>query len=213
LAAYIDVSLKLIPYLRASGDLQPPPGPPPPDNTNRSLNFIPGVVYDRSPLFKKFGDVTTDVRTSIRRGTPAAAVFVGANPRNNLRQEKSYAVVERFMDDSSSALSPTASTLKGASTDLQSEESQDLRKERERDDLALKTQKRWQVVRDDSDWHLVFSWRRTSELLATSEVTITWETEEWAEPGLYRLRYFGDAKGLGGSITGFEGVSSDFLLV
>lgn len=72
----------------------------------------------------------------------------------------------------------------------------------------------WQVVRDDGDWHLVFRWRRVSEILATSEVSITWETADpRAEAGTYRIRYFGDAKSLGGGITGFEGTSSAFELV
>jgi neutral ceramidase len=31
--------------------------------------------------------------------------------------------------------------------------------------------------------------------------------------GKYRIRYFGDSKGIGGSITGFEGVSREFELV
>ncbi|ETS82114.1 hypothetical protein PFICI_07116 [Pestalotiopsis fici W106-1] len=177
LAAYINVTLSLVPYISASSTRLPSPGPSPPDNSNRSLNFIPGVVYDRPPLFKKFGDVITDVDdTDIHRGSSVSAVFVGANPRNNLRLERSYAVVEKLIE--------TEGSMK----------------------------QKWQTVRDDSNWHLVFRWRRTSELLATSEVTVTWETEEWAEPGTYRLRYFGDAKSLSGSLTEFEGVSGEFML-
>lgn len=214
LAAYINVTLSLVPYLSASSKSRPPPGPAPPDNANRSLNFIPGVIYDRPPLFKNFGDVITDVRTTVRRGTPAAAVFVGANPRNNLRLEHNYAVVEKLVDDSSTVatlVDPDSPEL--ASLDSPSETSEELRKERERNESSPQAEKTWQVVRDDSDWHLVFHWRRTSELLATSEVTITWETEDWAEPGVYRLRYFGDAKSIGKPITMFEGFSGEFELV
>ncbi|KAF3021459.1 hypothetical protein E8E14_008778 [Neopestalotiopsis sp. 37M] len=177
LAAYINVTLSLVPYLSASSNRMPSPGPSPPDNSNRSLNFIPGVVYDRPGLFKKFGDVITDVAdTIVHRGSSVSAVFVGANPRNNLRLEKTYAAVEKLV------------------------ETEGL------------TKQQWEPVRDDSDWHLIFRWHRTSELLATSEVTVTWETEEWAEPGTYRLRYFGDAKSLSGSLTEFEGVSTEFQL-
>jgi neutral ceramidase len=68
----------------------------------------------------------------------------------------------------------------------------------------------WKVVRDDTDWSLTFSWRRTSEILGTSEAEITWEIEDDAEPGVYRLRYFGDARALGGSVTEFEGACSAF---
>lgn len=107
-----------------------------------------------------------------------SATFIGANPRNNLRLEGSYAVVEKLISHT------------------EAEESE------------------WQVARDDNDWHLVFRWRRISELLATSEVTVEWETADpWLEPGIYRFRYFGDAKGIGGGITAFEGVSGQFELV
>ncbi|KAI1875286.1 hypothetical protein JX265_004344 [Neoarthrinium moseri] len=215
LAAYINVTLSLMPYLSASSNRKAPPGPSPPDNSNRSLNFIPGVVYDRPPLFKSFGDVVTDVESVVRRGEHVSAVFVGANPRNNLRQESSYAVVEKLVTNSS----PTPATHSGASQEL-------LRKGREQDEQTASdnsrststieeslTPKQWLPVRDDRDWHLVFRWRRTSELLATSEVTITWETEDWAEPGTYRLRYFGDAKSLAGAIAEFEGTSGEFEVV
>jgi neutral ceramidase len=172
------------------------------------------VIYDRPPLFKNFGDIITDVRTSVRRGTPAAAVFVGANPRNNLRLEQSYAFVEKLVDDSSSVSTTDSTDVQElVSTGPNSETSQDLRKERERNESGPPAGKKWKVVRDDSDWHLVFHWRRTSELLATSEVTITWETEDWAEPGVYRLRYFGDAKTIGKPVTWFEGCSGEFELV
>jgi neutral ceramidase len=68
----------------------------------------------------------------------------------------------------------------------------------------------WHQVRDDSDWHLVYRWERKSTVLGTSEVTIEWEIEEWVEDGTYRMRYYGDAKGIGGSITPFEGVGDPF---
>jgi neutral ceramidase len=70
----------------------------------------------------------------------------------------------------------------------------------------------WTRVRDDSDWVLVYEWKRTNTVLARSEVTLTWETSVEDEAGTYRLRYYGDAKGLGGTITPFEGVSREFYL-
>ncbi|KAK6074316.1 Neutral ceramidase 2 [Seiridium cupressi] len=203
LAAYINVTLSLVPYLGASSTGSPPPGPSPPDNSNRSLSFIPGVVYDRAPLFKSFGDVLTDVEPVVRRGTFVSATFVGANPRNDLRLEKSYAVVEKLI--TGKPLPPSAST--------HSQAIQDLVRDKRSSQQSAKYEEQWQHVRDDKDWHLVFRWRRTSELLATSETTITWETEEWAEPGIYRLRYYGDSKSWGGSINEFEGVSGNFELV
>ncbi|KAL1907892.1 hypothetical protein Sste5344_006315 [Sporothrix stenoceras] len=177
LSAYINVTLEHLPYLAASTN--PDDLPPldddiakfPPDNTNRSLSFITGVIRDGS-LFKKFGDVTQDVGPTYLRGDKVSAIFVGANPRNNLRLEQTYAAVER-QDEAGGV---------------------------------------WTTVRDDNDWSLVYRWRRLSELMATSEVEITWETEDWAQPGTYRLHYYGDSKSLGGKITPFEGVSGSFVL-
>ena len=69
----------------------------------------------------------------------------------------------------------------------------------------------WDRVRDDSDWSLVFRWRRTSSLLATSEVEISWEIEDETERGRYRIRYFGASKTpVSGEIVQFEGVSGVF---
>lgn len=72
----------------------------------------------------------------------------------------------------------------------------------------------WIKVRDDYDWSLVFEWRRTNSVLGTSEVDVTWEIEEGAEKGGYRVRYFGASKApVSGEITEFEGVSGRFLIV
>ncbi|KAI1653367.1 Neutral/alkaline nonlysosomal ceramidase [Daldinia decipiens] len=172
LAAYINVTLSWISSLSSSANSRPPKGPQPPDNSNRSLSFIPHVIHDSPPLFRSFGDVKQDVEEKYQKGVRVTTKFVGANPRNSLRLERNYALVEKLIDGV------------------------------------------WKVFRDDSDWHLVFRWRRTSELLGTSEVEITWETADpWAEPGRYRIRYFGDAKNLAGQITEFEGVSGEFELV
>ncbi|KAK1831094.1 Neutral/alkaline nonlysosomal ceramidase, partial [Podospora conica] len=77
--------------------------------------------------------------------------------------------------------------------------------ERRRDDGV------WERVRDDEDWNLVYEWKRTNVVLGWSEVTIQWETEG-EERGRYRIRYYGDAKGVIGGVKGFEGVSGEFLL-
>ncbi|KAI0811360.1 Neutral/alkaline nonlysosomal ceramidase [Xylaria sp. FL0064] len=187
LAAYINVTLSWLSSLGASSTIEPPRGPEPPNNTNRSLSFIPSVIRDAPPFFKNFGDVVQQVDDGVyQKGDSITVKFVGANPRNNLRLEGSYAVVEKFV-----------------TTDADSDP-----------DSASAASPQWQVVRDDSDWHLVFRWRRTSELLGTSEVAVTWETvDPWAEPGMYRIRYFGSAKSLGGEITEFEGASGAFKLV
>lgn len=70
----------------------------------------------------------------------------------------------------------------------------------------------WTRVRDDEDWFLVYNWRRTSKFLGHSEVDITWETKGNAEPGTYRLKYYGDAKPLVSDSGPFEGTSDSFEL-
>lgn len=69
---------------------------------------------------------------------------------------------------------------------------------------------RWVGVRSDRDWHLVYRWKRKSTTLGTSEVVIEWEIEPHTEAGMYRLKYYGDAKSLTGTITAFEGTSGVF---
>lgn len=98
---------------------------------------------------------------------------------------------------------------------------------------------KWTRVRDDADWSLLYEWKRTSTVLGTSEVTITWETKweagSWkpdsSTPGTsrlhgdlfakrqseslagrYRIRYNGDARALGGSIKAFKGLSDEFRI-
>ncbi|KAI1773443.1 Neutral/alkaline nonlysosomal ceramidase [Hypoxylon cercidicola] len=202
LAAYINVSLSWIPYLRSSTRSRPPMGPEPPNNSNRSLSFIPQVIRDSPPFFKKFGQVKQDVEEIYQKGAQISASFVGANPRNNLRLERNYAVVEKLVTPPPPMNPVDAGSVSSGDDDARNEL------------VRTREEGEWEVVRDDSDWHLVFSWHRTSELLGTSEAQITWETADpWAEPGRYRFRYFGDAKSLAGEITEFEGVSGEFELV
>jgi neutral ceramidase len=188
LNAYINLTLSHLKYLSASTNGKPDRGPPPPINTNRSLSFIGGVVVDRPGLFRSFGDVLEDVKNSYRPGNVAEAKFVGANPRNDLKLEGTYAMVERLV------------------TSFPYEESKS-------DELKPREQ-RWEPFRTDEDWELVFHWKRTSELLGTSEVTVRWETPTDVDiKGWYRLRYFGDAKSLGGEVKAFEGVSRVFEVI
>jgi len=71
----------------------------------------------------------------------------------------------------------------------------------------------WETIRDDSDWGLIFNWKRVNGLLGTSEVKVVWEVEDGVKPGRYRVRYFGDYKSIGKPITAFEGTSGEFVLV
>ncbi|KAF3026322.1 hypothetical protein E8E14_001220 [Neopestalotiopsis sp. 37M] len=172
LNAYINLTVSNIQYLAPSATSSPPPGPSPPDNRDNSLSFITGVVFDAAPIGSSFGDVTGQPAASYARGAVVNATFVGANPRNNLRLEGTYAAVERLDNGDT-----------------------------------------WTEVRDDSDWSLVYTWTRTNTILAYSDVTISWETETDADPGTYRIKYYGDWKNIiGGGITAFEGASNTFTL-
>ncbi|CAH0406788.1 unnamed protein product [Chilo suppressalis] len=71
-------------------------GETPADNRYRTVSLILPVVADMSPRGTAFGHVLHQPATSVARGDVVQAVFVGANPRNNLRQESSHAVVERM---------------------------------------------------------------------------------------------------------------------
>jgi neutral ceramidase len=197
LSAYINRTLAFLPQLDASASNPPSSeyGPLPPINTNNSLSFITPVIVDTAPFLKSFGDVSVDVKARYLSGQTISARFVGANPRNDFRLGGTFAAVEKYDADTSV----------------------------------------WKQVRRDEDWSLVYAWTRTSTVLGTSEVTISWETKwetgAWQETssfsdphgelmardgglaGRYRLKYYGDAKALGGSVTPFEGTSGEFELL
>ncbi|KAF4591803.1 neutral/alkaline nonlysosomal ceramidase [Ophiocordyceps camponoti-floridani] len=207
LAAHMDRSVASVAYLRSSSSPPPPgrvfrPQPEPPDNSNRSWSLIAGVVYDRAGRNRRFGDVTVDVkRKHFRAGDVVSATFVGANPRNNLRLEQTYAAVERRQS------SPALQTRWRVA--LSSGGHQALLSSPPGGGGGTSW---WRTVRDDSDWALTFHWRRKSALLGTSEVRIEWEVEDDVPAGEYRLRYYGDYKSLGGRIEGFEGTSGTFYV-
>ena len=196
LDAHMNLSLSLLPYLDPAATGLPPlqPGLSPPNLVDKSLSFITGVIVDNAPIFKSFGDQVSAPKSSYRAGESISVTFVGANPRNNLRLGGTFAAVDRF-------------------------------------DLITKS---WQQMRDDQDWSLLYEWKRTSTIIGTSQVTITWETKwetgAWRPmdqqashhsdlmarqsqlQGLYRIRYNGDAKSIGGKITAFEGTSDEFRI-
>jgi neutral ceramidase len=99
LNAYINLTLSYLPYLAKGSNGAPPAGPSPPINVDRALSFITGVVYDSPGIGKKYGDVITDVQANYQLGAVVNATFVGANPRNNLRLEGTFATVERKLSN------------------------------------------------------------------------------------------------------------------
>ncbi|KAI9715195.1 MAG: hypothetical protein M1828_001021 [Chrysothrix sp. TS-e1954] len=163
LNAYINATTHLVPYLSsfAAPKHSLDPGPDPPVNSNSSLTFINPVVYDTSGFRHSFGDVVRNVDPAEKRmyriGESVSATFIGANPRNDLRLEGTYAEVQRVAEHS---IAPV-------------------------------------TVATDEDWDLVFTWRRTNQVVGTSEVTITWKIPEEVDAGRYRLVYHGNSKALG----------------
>ena len=177
LAAYIDRTKALLYLLKDDAPIGEPDsretGPLPPDNSDRSYGFNTGVLFDGTSQSQQFGDVIVDVdKSQFTLGDKVTATFVGANPRNNLRLEETFAAVE----------------------------------------YRRPGETEWTVVRDDSDWKLIYQWKRSSVMMGTSSATISWEIEEWTTPGEYRLVYFGDAKSIDGEITAFEGRSTAFMV-
>ncbi|KAK4249361.1 Neutral/alkaline nonlysosomal ceramidase [Corynascus novoguineensis] len=99
LPAYINLTLQALPYLAPKAAGYPDPGPTPPDNREKMLSFITGVVQDATPPGKSFGEVIKQPASSSARGAVISATFQGANPRNNLRLEDTFAAVEKLSDD------------------------------------------------------------------------------------------------------------------
>ena len=100
LNAYISLTNTYLPYLSASPPSTPiPAGPTPPDNRGKALSFITGVVFDSPGIGRSYGDVITAPPTSASKGSTVSVKFVAANPRNDLRLEKSYATVEQKSAD------------------------------------------------------------------------------------------------------------------
>nr|GMD64395.1 neutral ceramidase-like [Ipomoea batatas] len=71
----------------------------------------------------------------------------------------------------------------------------------------------WLPAYDDDDFCLRFIWSRPAKLSPRSEATIEWRIPSSATPGVYRIRHFGAAKSLLGSIKHFTGTSSAFVVV
>lgn len=171
LYAYINLTVGNMHYLEPGNNMLPDQGEYPPDNRQRSVSLIPGVILDATPLFSSFGKVLRQPRKSNKLGADIVATFQGANPRNNLRLEDTFVAIEQQGPNG-----------------------------------------KWACVRDDQDWFLVYTWRRTNSLLGYSEVDVTWETKGNAELGTYRFKYYGDAKRLFNGVASFEGSSDCFTI-
>lgn len=191
LNAYISLTKKFAPYLGASLPSNPITlGPSPPINTNNSLSFITGVVYDNPPLGKKFGAVVTDVQKSYSKGQTVSASFVGANPRNNIRLEGTFAAVEKNNG--------------GTWTRVRDDTDYDLVYRWERTE-GLTGQSRVTI-----EWRIEDSTEGELHRMIIPRFHIGTDR---STAGQYRIRYYGDAKAaFTGKITAFEGVSGIFTV-
>ncbi|GMG02885.1 unnamed protein product [Aspergillus oryzae var. brunneus] len=181
LAAYINLTLTYLPYLGDSSSLPALDSKvKPPINTDKSLSFIPGVLYDGSPIGKTFGDVISSVdNATYGPGDTVNATFVGANPRNNLRQESTFAAVERQK--------PGTDTWEVVRTD--------------RDWNLVYTWKRTNTVLGHSE--VTIQWQIEDDYYNVGNPSSL-------KDGTYRLHYYGDFKTVKGDIGGFEGISGSF---
>ncbi|ROT36563.1 neutral ceramidase [Sodiomyces alkalinus F11] len=99
LSTYMNLTIRNLHHLAPDSTTRPGPGPSPPDNRAVSFNFNTGVVLDGAPIGRSFGQVLSQPLRSYQRGEVVEARFQGANPRNNLRLEGTYAAVEKLGND------------------------------------------------------------------------------------------------------------------
>ncbi|XP_069330603.1 putative inactive neutral ceramidase B [Eulemur rufifrons] len=73
----------------------------------------------------------------------------------------------------------------------------------------------WQIVYNDASWETRFHWHKG--LLGQSNATIEWHIPDTAQPGIYRIKYFGHNRKQDilkpAVILSFEGTSSTFEVV
>ncbi|KAG7441035.1 Neutral/alkaline nonlysosomal ceramidase [Guyanagaster necrorhizus] len=70
----------------------------------------------------------------------------------------------------------------------------------------------WVTVKSDAHPSTTLKWNRTSTILGTSTVDISWTIESGTPAGTYRIVYYGDSKPLIGAISSFSGISSTFTV-
>ncbi|KAG0691768.1 Neutral/alkaline nonlysosomal ceramidase [Suillus ampliporus] len=72
----------------------------PQEQTSRAISLQNSVIVDNPPLFKHFGNVLIDVKSSTYHAGDIVAVrFVGANLQNDLRLEGTFFTVNRRVND------------------------------------------------------------------------------------------------------------------
>ena len=197
-----------------------PEGPQPPNQLHAQWSLVPGVVADGVPSGVKFGDVFQDVEKKdyYLAGQEVNATFYSACPRNDIRAEGTFLSVERLVDDNGDGNGPSSGKSVGS-------ENPQLDAFYRVTNWFFSTSNRaafasqppppeplskWKVVYTDKDWETKFIWERHHFLSTNSFATIVWEIPPDVEPGVYRIRHFGNYKHLLGQVFPFKGASSTF---
>ena len=71
----------------------------------------------------------------------------------------------------------------------------------------------WVPVATDANWETKFEWKRTSVVLGSSQVTITWQVPEDIKQGEYRIRHNGYYRYILGGVFPYYGVSNHLQVV
>jgi neutral ceramidase len=215
LEAYIDKYSSLVPFLADSPKGTPASDSAPPALQSSAISLQTGVVFDAAPIGKSFGQVLIDVvkTAAYKAGDTVVAQFVGANPRVRARSFSLLLLLLHRVPADADAVLQNNLRLEGTFLTV--------------DHLVSGA---WTPVRSDSHPSTIYQWTRTSTILGTSSVNISWTVEagtpgtyplclcvvaflmSFFSAGTYRLRYFGDSKPLIGSISAFTGTSSNFTI-
>eukprot|EP00850_Spirogloea_muscicola_P010949 SM000066S20424 [mRNA] locus=s66:236717:241882:+ [translate_table: standard] len=203
LAAYIQEFQKLAKAMArgkaVSRDVRPP------QLLGRQIGLLPPVIADAAPLGTQFGDVKVDVpaEAPFVAGDIVEAVFHSSCPRNSLLTEGTFALVERFREDTAVVQEARASVGESRREGVDS---------RSAADVSASPSGTWIPEYDDDDWSLKFLWARPRPLAATSTATLRWEVPDSAPPGVYRFRHYNAYKGFLGPVRHFTGTSSAFVV-
>ncbi|KAJ5785570.1 uncharacterized protein N7503_010782 [Penicillium pulvis] len=186
LAAYINLTLTYLPYLGSADDIANLPaigaGPSPPVNTNNSLSFITGVVYDNAPFGKSFGDVITNPSSrTYGPGDVVNTTFVGANPRNDLHQESTYAAVEIYNSSSG-------------------------------DWEVVRDDRDWNLLFLWERTSSVLGYSDVTIQWTIEDSYYSVDSPNALQAGTYRMHYYGDSKDVLGNISPFEGIGGSFTV-
>ncbi|WP_296403402.1 neutral/alkaline non-lysosomal ceramidase N-terminal domain-containing protein [Psychrobacter sp.] len=68
----------------------------PPDRSHKSFAERPGVSFDDKPVNQQWGEVLQQPNPSYSKGNTVSVVFRGAHPKNNLRTEDSFLIVQQL---------------------------------------------------------------------------------------------------------------------